>query len=121
MNTNRYEVHNGEIYIDTIIKMMKQNKRILTGNGVESEFFIDLPDERCIKCSYHCGVTGWTITWQLLRSDKDSAMVGIVPMKATVLSTASLYREDPIQARKRIMINSLQIFLLDNKYKIAVI
>ena len=43
MNTNRYEVRNGEIYIDTIIKMIKQNKRILAGNAVESEFFIDLP------------------------------------------------------------------------------
>lgn len=119
MNTNRYEVRNGEIYIDTIIKMIKQNKRILTGNAVESEIFIDLPDERCIKCSYHCDVTGWTIIMQLLRSDKDSTMVGIVPMEMTVPSTTSLYREDPIQ--ERTMINSLQSFLLDNKYKIAVI
>lgn len=121
MNTNRYEVRNGEICIDTIIKMIKQNKRILTGNTVESEFFIDLPDERCIKCSYHCDVTGWIITWQLLRPDKDSTMVGIVPMETTVPSTTFLYKEDPIQARKRIMVNSLQTFLLDNKYKIAVI
>ena len=121
MNTNRYEVRNGEIYIDTIIKMIKQNKRILTGNAAESEIFIDLPDERCIKCSYHCDVTGWTITMQLLRSDKDSTMVGIVPMEMTVPSTTSLYREDPIQVRKRTMIDSLQSFLLDNKYKIAVI
>lgn len=121
MNTNRYEVRNGKICIDTIIKMIKQNKRVLTGNTVESEIFIDLPDERCIKCNYHCDVTGWTITWQLLRSDKDSTMFGIAPIKTTIPSTTFLYREDPIQARKRIMINSLQTFLLDNKYKIAVI
>lgn len=121
MNTNRYEVRNGKICIDTIIKMIKRNKRIPMGNIVESEIFIDLPDERCIKCSYHCDTTGWTITWQLLRSDKDSAMFGIAPIMTTVPSTTFLYRENPIQARKRIMTNALQTFLLDNKYKIAVI
>ena len=122
-----YDVHNGEIKINTLIQIIEQNKRVMADGTAQSAFKFFLPDGRIIDGFYKSYNEDWSIEWFLTAPNEDDESFGTVrtskkeyPIRA-VDKHGNIIGEIRGDDRRECIKNSLQTFLLDNKYKIAVI
>lgn len=114
INNNTYTVDNGEIEVDSIIAMILCKIKRTHENTYKGSIFIDLPDKRRIRCDSVTNTMCWHIIYNLLPSNTDEGKYsyGIVPLR----EVQCLDNE-----KIKVIAATLQKFLLDNKYKIAVI
>ena len=122
-----YDVHNGEIKINTLIQIIEQNKCVTIDGYIKSFVDIYLPDGRSVEGVYLSNADGWSIEWLLTAPNEDDELFGTVrlskkeyPIRA-VDEHGNIIGEIRGDDRRECIKNSLQTFLLDNKYKIAVI
>ncbi len=127
MNTVWYDVYNGEIKVNALIRIIECNKYMIANGYIKSFVIIYLPDGRNIKGVYLSNSKSWSMEWVLDVPNKNDKLYGIVrtskvkyPIHAVDKhgNTVLEFRGDD---RRECIKNSLQTFLLDNKYKIAVI
>lgn len=127
ISNNTYIVDNGEIKVNSIIAMILLEIKRIRENTYGSSIFIDLPDERRIQCDFATNTTCWHIVYNLLPSDTDEEKYGygIVPLRdvCRLYDTNKTLAENRAfdDEKKEVIVTTLQKFLLDNKYKIAVI
>ena len=122
-----YDVHNGEIKVNTLIQIIEQNKGVMADGTAQSAFKFFLPDGRIIDGFYKSHNEGWSIEWFLTAPNEGDELFGTVrlskkeyPIRA-VDKHGNIIGEIRGDDRRECIKNSLQTFLLDNKYKIAVI
>lgn len=122
-----YDVHNGEIKINTLIQIIEHNKCVTIDGYIKSFVDIYLPDGRSVEGVYLSNADGWSIEWLLTAPNEGDDLFGTVrlskkeyPIRA-VDEHGNIIGEIRGDDRRECIKNSLQTFLLDNKYKIAVI
>lgn len=127
INNNTYIVDNGEIKADNIMSMIMREISPTHENTYRGSIFIDLPDEREIQCDFAMNKTCWHIVYNLLPLDTDEEKYGYgtVPLRdvCRLYDTNKTLAENRAldDEKKEVIATTLQKFLLDNKYKIAVI
>lgn len=127
MNTNNIEARYGKIKMNTIALMIEQNKCVMADGTVQSAFKFFLPDGRIIDGFYKSHNEDWSIEWFLTVPNEDDELFGTVrlskkeyPIRA-VDNYGNIIGEIRGDDRRECIKKDLQTFLLDNKYKIAVI
>ena len=119
-----YDVHNGEIKINTLIQIIEHNKCMMSAGYIKSYVIILLPDGRHIKGVYTSNADGWSMEWVLNALDEPYGTVRTskkeYPIRA-VDKRGNIIGEVCGDDRRECIKKDLQTFLLDNKYKIAVI
>ena len=122
-----YDVHNGEIKINTLIQIIEQNKCVTIDGYIKSFVDIYLPDGRSVEGVYLSNADGWSIEWLLTAPNEEDELFGTVRLSKkeypihAVDEHGNIIGEIHGDDRRECIKNSLQTFLLDNKYKIAVI
>lgn len=127
MNTVWYDVNNGEINVTALIQIIECNKYVMSDGCIKSFAIIYLPDGRNIKGIYLSNTENWSMEWRLDAPNENDEMYGTVrtskvkyPIRAVDKHSNILF-EVCGDDRQECIKKSLQTFLLDNKYKIAVI
>lgn len=122
-----YDVYNGEIKANTLIQIIEHNKCVTIDGHIKSFVDIYLPDGRNVEGVYESNAEGWSIEWILNVFNRRDSLYGIVqrgkieyPIRA-VDKHGNILLEVRGNDRRECIKKSLQTFLLDNKYKIAVI
>lgn len=119
-----YDVHNGEIKVNTLIQIIEQNKCVTIDGYIKSFVDIYLPDGRSVEGVYLSNADGWSMEWVLNALDEPYGTVRTskkeYPIRA-VDKHGNIIGEVCGDDKRECIKNSLQTFLLDNKYKIAVI
>ena len=116
-----YDVHNGEIKINTLIQIIEHNKRMMSPGYIKSHVNIFLPDGRHIKGVYTSKTDGWSMEWVLAVPNGGDETYGVVRFGKVTDKHGNTVLEIRGDDERECIKNSLQTFLLDNKYKIAVI
>ena len=122
-----YDVHNGEIKINTLIQIIEHNKCVTIDGYIKSFVDIYLPDGRSVDGVYLSNADGWSIEWLLTAPNEDDELFGTVRLSKKEYPIRAIDKHGNIigeirgDDRRECIKNSLQTFLLDNKYKIAVI
>lgn len=122
-----YDVYNGEIKANTLIQIIEHNKCVTIDGHIKSFVDIYLPDGRNVEGVYESNTEGWSIEWILNVFNRRDSLYGIVqrgkieyPIR-TVDKHGNIIFEVRGDDRQECIKKSLQTFLFDNKYKIAVI
>lgn len=119
-----YDVHNGEIKVNALIRIIECNKCATIDGYIKSFVDIYLPDGRSVEGVYLSNADGWSMEWSLNALDELYGIVRTSKVKYPIHAvdkhgnTVLEFRGDD---RQECIKKSLQTFLLDNKYKIAVI
>ena len=119
-----YDVHNGEIKINTLIQIIEHNKCMMSAGYIKSYVIILLPDGRHIKGVYTSNADGWSMEWVLNALDEPYGTVRTSKKKYPIRAVdkrGNIIGEVCGDDRRECIKKDLQTFLLDNKYKIAVI